>query len=86
MNYGGTENSVARARARSRGSRRVCCDVTQQYKRCCKQRSLYVRVALVVKQLCGKHISAVVNQHATIEEAAFYVGPLRGYITRIARS
>jgi hypothetical protein len=25
-------------------------------------------------QLCGKHISAAANQHATIEEAVFSVG------------
>jgi hypothetical protein len=47
---------------RSRGTRHVCCDVTQQYKRCCKRRSLWVRTALVATQLCGKPISAAVNQ------------------------
>jgi hypothetical protein len=30
--------------------------------------------ALVATQRCGKHISAAVNQHATIEEAVFSVG------------
>jgi hypothetical protein len=33
-----------------------------------------VSVALVAMQLCGKHISVAVNQHATIEEAVFSVG------------
>jgi hypothetical protein len=33
-----------------------------------------VRVALVVTQLHGKHISVAVNQHATIEEVVFSVG------------
>jgi hypothetical protein len=32
-------------------------------------------------QVCGKYISAAVNQHATIEEAVFSVGPLRDYMT-----
>jgi hypothetical protein len=35
---------------------------------------LWVRAALAAMQLCGKHISAVENQHATIEEAVFSVG------------
>jgi hypothetical protein len=30
--------------------------------------------ALIAKQRCDKHISAVVNKHATIEEAVFSVG------------
>jgi hypothetical protein len=30
-----------------------------------------VLAASVTTQLCGKHISAAVNQHATIEEAVF---------------
>jgi hypothetical protein len=30
--------------------------------------------ALIAKQRCGKHISAAVNQHATIEEAVFSAG------------
>jgi hypothetical protein len=33
-------------------------------------------------QLCGKHISATVNQHATTEEAVFSVDLFRGYMTR----
>jgi hypothetical protein len=33
-----------------------------------------VCVAFVVTQLCGRHISAAVNQHATIKEAVFSVG------------
>jgi hypothetical protein len=33
-----------------------------------------VRAALVDKQRCGKHISAAVNQHTTIQEAVFSVG------------
>jgi hypothetical protein len=33
-----------------------------------------VRAAFVATQLCGKHIPAAVNQHATIEEAVFSVG------------
>jgi hypothetical protein len=32
-----------------------------------------VRAARVAKQQCGKHISAAVNQHATIVEAVFSV-------------
>jgi hypothetical protein len=60
--------------ASSRGTRHVRCDVTQQ-KRCCKRRSLWFSAALVGTQLCGKHISAAVNQHATIEAVVFSVGP-----------
>jgi hypothetical protein len=56
---------------RSRETRHVLCGVTQQSKKCCKVRSLWVRSELFVTQLCGKHISAAVNQHATIEEAVF---------------
>jgi hypothetical protein len=33
-----------------------------------------VRAALVATQRCGKHISAAVNQHATVKEAVFSVG------------
>jgi hypothetical protein len=33
-----------------------------------------VRAARFAMQRCGKHISAGVNQHATIEEAVFSVG------------
>jgi hypothetical protein len=33
-----------------------------------------VRTAHIVTQLCGKRISAAVNQHVTIEEAVFSVG------------
>jgi hypothetical protein len=40
----------------------------------------------VVLQLCDKHFSAAVNQHATIVEATFSVGSLQGYITRISCS
>jgi hypothetical protein len=36
-----------------------------------------VLAALVATQRCGKHISAAVNQHATIEEAVFSVRQLR---------
>jgi hypothetical protein len=36
-------------------------------------------------QLCGKHISTAVSQHATIEIAMFSDGPSRGSITRISR-
>jgi hypothetical protein len=32
-----------------------------------------VSAALVATQRCGNHISAAVNQHATIEEAVFSV-------------
>jgi hypothetical protein len=42
-------------------------------------------VAFVAAQLCGKHISAAANQHTTIREAVFPVGPPRGCITRISR-
>jgi hypothetical protein len=64
---------------RRRGTRHVRCDVTQ-YKRYCKRRSLWVRAALFATQLCGKHISAAANQHATIGEAVFSVGPPRSYM------
>jgi hypothetical protein len=33
-----------------------------------------VSAALVATQLCGKHIFAAVNQHATVEEAVCSVG------------
>jgi hypothetical protein len=33
-----------------------------------------VHTARVAKQRCGKHISAAVYQHATIEEAMFSLG------------
>jgi hypothetical protein len=33
-----------------------------------------VSVTLVVKQRCGKHISAAVSQNATMEDAVFSVG------------
>jgi hypothetical protein len=33
-----------------------------------------VSVSLVATQRCGKHISAAVNQHATIEAAVFSLG------------
>jgi hypothetical protein len=36
-----------------------------------------VRAAFIAKQLCGKHISAAVIQHATIEEAVFSVDATR---------
>jgi hypothetical protein len=71
---------------RSRGTRHVRCDVTQQYMRCCKRCSLWIRAALIAMQLCGKHIFGAVSQHTTIEDAVFSVGPPRGYITRISRS
>jgi hypothetical protein len=60
----------------SRGTGHVSCDVTQQLKRCCKRRSLWIRASLTPTQLCGKHISVAVNQHATIEESVFSVGAL----------
>jgi hypothetical protein len=41
---------------------------------CCKRRFLWARAASVATQRCGKHISAAVNQHATIEKAVFSVG------------
>jgi hypothetical protein len=43
-----------------------------------------VSAALFARQRCGKHISAAVNQHATIEKAVFSVGSSRGYIMRIS--
>jgi hypothetical protein len=36
-----------------------------------------VRAARVAMQQCGKHFSAALNQHATIEEAVFSVGTAR---------
>jgi hypothetical protein len=33
-----------------------------------------VSAALVARQRCGKHMSAAVNQHATIEETVFSAG------------
>jgi hypothetical protein len=51
---------------RSIGTRHVRCDITQQWKRCCKRRSLWVHGALIATQLCDKHITAALNQHATI--------------------
>jgi hypothetical protein len=42
--------------------------------------------ARVVTQRCGNHISAAVNQHATIDVAVFSVGPPQEYVTRISRS
>jgi hypothetical protein len=42
--------------------------------------------ARVFTKRCGKHISAAVNQHATIEEAVFSVDQLPGYIRRISHS
>jgi hypothetical protein len=71
---------------RSRGKRHVRCDVTQQQKRCCRRHSLWVRAAFLPTQLCGDHISAAVNEHATVEEAVFSVGPPRGYITKVSSS
>jgi hypothetical protein len=70
----------------SRGICHVRYDVTQQQNMCCKRRSLWVRAALVVTQLYGRHIFAAVNQQATIEEAAFSVMPPRGYIMTISCS
>jgi hypothetical protein len=43
-----------------------------------------VSAALVAMQRCGKHISAAVNQQATIEEEVFSVGAARCYITRVS--
>jgi hypothetical protein len=37
-------------------------------------RVLCVRAALVATQLCGKHIIAAADKHATIEGTAFSVG------------
>jgi hypothetical protein len=59
---------------RTRWTRHVRCEVTQQWKICCKQRSLWVRAALVGTQLCPKHISAAVNKQATIDLAVFSMG------------
>jgi hypothetical protein len=70
----------------SRGTRHVHCDITQQQNECCELCSLWLRAALVAMQLRGKHISAAVDQHATIEEAVFSVDPPQGYITRISCS
>jgi hypothetical protein len=33
-----------------------------------------VRAELVATKRCGKHIFATVNQHATIEEAVYFLG------------
>jgi hypothetical protein len=44
---------------RSREMRHIRCDITQVFS--------VVRPALVANQRRGKHISAAVNQHATIE-------------------
>jgi hypothetical protein len=41
------------------------------------------RAAVVGTQLCGKHMSAAVNQQATIEKAVFSVDPPRGCITQL---
>jgi hypothetical protein len=72
----------------STGTRHTRCDVTQQWKRCCKRcckrRFLWIRAALLATQLCVKYISAAVNQHATIEETMFPVCLPRGYTTRIS--
>jgi hypothetical protein len=48
------------------------------------RRSLCIRASLVAMQLCGKHISAAVNQQAAIEEAVFTVDPPLGYITSVS--
>jgi hypothetical protein len=52
---------------------------------CCKRRSLWIGAELGATQLSSKHISAAVNQQATIAEAVFSVGPPRCYITRTSR-
>jgi hypothetical protein len=44
-----------------------------------------VRAAVVATQLCGKHMSAAVNQHAAIEEAVFSVDPPRGCIKSLTQ-
>jgi hypothetical protein len=43
-----------------------------------------VHTMCIATQLCGKHISAAVNQNATVEEAVFTVGSPHAYITRIS--
>jgi hypothetical protein len=48
--------------SRSRVTHDVRCDVARQVKICCKRRSLGVRATLVFTHICGKHISAAVNQ------------------------
>jgi hypothetical protein len=57
--------------------------VTYAVKRCCNQHSLWVRAQLFAMQLCGKHVSATVNQYATIEEAVFPLGPPRDRSSRV---
>jgi hypothetical protein len=47
---------------------------------------LYGSVPCSFLRNCAVNISAAVNQHTTIEEAVFSVGPPGGYITRISRS
>jgi hypothetical protein len=44
------------------GTLHVCCDVTQQGKRCCKLDSLWVHAALVATQLCGKSLQQRINK------------------------
>jgi hypothetical protein len=68
---------MARTRA---AEKRVTYAVTLSNNRYCKRCSLWVSAALVATQMCGKHISAEVNQQATREETVFYVGPPQGYI------
>jgi hypothetical protein len=70
----------------SRGMCHIPCDIMQQQERCYKWRSLWVHTAPVAMQLCGKHISAAVNQHTTIEEVVFSVGMSWGYIMSISGS
>jgi hypothetical protein len=75
-NCGGRETAVARIWPvhKSQKNASSTLDGTQQQKRCCKRRSLWIRAALAATQLCGKHIFAAVNQHATIQEAVFFCG------------
>jgi hypothetical protein len=76
-NCGGRETAVSRYWPVHAAEVRVAYAVTLRNNRCCKRRSLWIRAALVAAQHCGKYISAAVNQRATIEEAAFSVGPPR---------
>jgi hypothetical protein len=62
--------------------------IPAEAKACNNRRTVFsmVRAARIAMQRCGKHISAAVNQPATIEEAVFSVGPPRGYIMGISHS
>jgi hypothetical protein len=72
-NCGGRETAIARQRlgkyipaeVNARNNGRAALSVT--------------RAARVSAQRCCNHVSAAVNQHATIEEAVFSVDPPQGY-------